>query len=191
MRTAYLPIEVPPAITTKSFSEFCGRHYKELAATTHNLVKKSTTYETFSAPRPTGGRRTMSIVHPLAQIGLSTVITKHREKIKRIIEKRGTSLYRTQENVSAEKAFAGLDFRRWDIERARRRGMSLHSHRRYLSVFLYRVHALHSLGSHRKRQSERLFGEQQEGAPQPLVERTRHCASGMSVERDVGNPCWS
>lgn len=119
IRTAYLPLELPPAITTRSFSDFCGAHYKILAPDCPALIKKSTTPETFSAPRPTGGRRTMALVHPVAQLGISLLITKHRERIRKTITKRGTSLYRTEEDIRGQKAFASLDFRRWDVERAR------------------------------------------------------------------------
>lgn len=61
----------------------------------------------------------MALVHPVGQLGVSLLITRHRDKIKKIINKRGTSLYRTDEHVEEQKAFSGLDFRRWDVERAR------------------------------------------------------------------------
>lgn len=61
----------------------------------------------------------MALVHPVGQLGVSLLITKHKDKIKKIIKRRGTSLYRTDEDVEAQKAFTSLDFRRWDVERAR------------------------------------------------------------------------
>jgi Reverse transcriptase (RNA-dependent DNA polymerase) len=54
------------------------------------------------------------LVHPLAQLGISLLITDHRAKISKIINKRKMSLYRTNENIGKNQAFAGLDFRKWD-----------------------------------------------------------------------------
>ena len=65
-------------------------------------------------PRTGKGRRNLAIVHPISQLGLSLLVTNHRSSIQKLIQKNGTSLYRTHEDRAHDKAFAGLDFRRWE-----------------------------------------------------------------------------
>jgi hypothetical protein len=119
IRTAYLPLEIPPAVTTRYFSDFCKTEYSSLKTQKSSLIQLTTKYDTFTAPRPVSYRRNLALVHPLAQLGISLLITEHRGKIKEIIRKRGTSLYRTNEDLEWRKAFAGLDFREWETRTAR------------------------------------------------------------------------
>lgn len=144
IRSAYLPVEIPPAITTKYFSKFCLDEYKFLKSQQTILLRKSTSYDTFTAPRTVSGRRNFAIVHPLAQLGLSLQITQRRARIKEIISKQGTSLYRTSEDPSMSKAFSGLDFREW--ERVTARICSEHPYvlRADISRFFYTAYT-HSL----------------------------------------------
>src|ERR1700683_1249010 len=110
-----IQIKTPPAITTRYFSEFCRAEYSALKSQKKSLIKLSTKFDTFTAPRPVLGRRNLALVHPLAQLGVSLLITEHRNKIRKIIGRRGNSLYRTDENIEHGRAFYGLDFRQWDI----------------------------------------------------------------------------
>src|SRR5262245_14184855 len=87
IRTAYLPLEIPPAVTTRYFSDFCKVEYSSLKLQKNSLIRLSTKYDTFTAPRPTSYRRNLAVVHPLAQLGISLLITEHRAKIKDIIRK--------------------------------------------------------------------------------------------------------
>ena len=119
LRTAYLPKEIPPVVTTKHFSNFCNTNYSVLKSQQTNIVKTTTNYATFTAPRAKMGRRNLALVHPVAQLGISLLITQHRQKIKEIISKSGTSLYRTDEDLTRSKAFLGLDFYRGNILRAK------------------------------------------------------------------------
>jgi hypothetical protein len=119
IRSSYFPRELPPAITTRSFAEFCKSHYSFLKTQQSTLTSKTTNYETFTAPRTGSGRRNLALVHPLAQAGLSLLITQHRVRIRQFISQSGTSLYRTDENLAASKAFSGLDFRKWRSVRAK------------------------------------------------------------------------
>jgi hypothetical protein len=119
IRSSYFPRELPPAITTRAFAEFCKANYSLLKTTQSVLISKTTNYETFTAPRTGAGRRNLALVHPLSQAGLSLLITQHRAKIREIISQSGTSLYRTEENITASKAFLGLDFRKWRTVKAR------------------------------------------------------------------------
>jgi hypothetical protein len=119
IRTGYLPLEIPPVVTTRYFSQFCKAEFATLRAQRPSILRLSTKYDTFTAPRPVSGRRNLALVHPLAQLGMSLLITEHRAKIKNVIARSGTSLYRTDENLSKGQAFSGLDFRRWDEVTAR------------------------------------------------------------------------
>ncbi len=115
IRTAYLPMEIPPVVTAKYFSAFCDTEYNFLKQLQKDLIKGSTNYETFTFPRTVSGRRNLALVHPLAQLNLSLLITKNRSKIKKIIREGGKSLYRTSEDPKKQKAFEGLDFRKKDV----------------------------------------------------------------------------
>jgi hypothetical protein len=119
IRSSYFPGELPPAITTRTFAEFCKSQYGFLKTQQSMLTSKTTNYETFTAPRTGSGRRNLALVHPLSQAGLSLLITQHRAKIREFISKSGTSLYRTDENIAASRAFSGLDFRKWRSARAK------------------------------------------------------------------------
>jgi hypothetical protein len=118
VRSSYFPRELPPSITTRRYAEFCEANYRTFKSAQSTLISKTTNYETFTAPRLGSGRRSLALVHPLSQAGLSLLITQHRAKIRKIISENGTSLYRTDENMSASKAFIGLDFRKWRSARA-------------------------------------------------------------------------
>ena len=119
IRTAYFPIELPPAFTTKYFAQFCKSNYAALKVEQKNLVGRTTNYETFTAPRGVSGRRNLALVHPLSQAALSLLITQHRAQIRSLIAGSKTSLYRTEEKISEQKAFVGLDFRKWEALKAR------------------------------------------------------------------------
>lgn len=110
IRSAYLPNELPPAVTTRYFADFCQANYTFLKGQHPTLLKTTTNYETFTAPRAKSGRRNLALVHPLAQASISLLITEHRAKIKKLITRSGTSLYRTSEDLKNFRAFSGLDF---------------------------------------------------------------------------------
>ena len=112
LRTAYLPEELPPAVTSRYFAEFCKANFSYLRSQLDKSLKSSTSYDTFTAPKAKSGRRNLAVVHPVAQLSISLLMTQHREIIRRMIAKAGTSLYRTDEDVQNGKAFAGLDFRK-------------------------------------------------------------------------------
>jgi hypothetical protein len=113
--TAYLPEEIPPAITAKHFAKFCRTTYRDLKKHQPQLAKVATKYDTFTAPRTINGRRNLALVHPLSQLLVSLLITEHRAKIKQIINSTGISLYRTAEDPNGRRAFLGLDFRKWEL----------------------------------------------------------------------------
>jgi hypothetical protein len=119
IRTAYFPQELPPAITTKYFADFCRVNYPSLNAQKNVLLKRTTNFETFTAPRLNLSRRNFAMVHPISQAALSLQITEHRNAIKSLITKSGTSLYVTREDPLKQRAFLGLDFRKWDVRRTR------------------------------------------------------------------------
>jgi hypothetical protein len=112
LRTAYLPEELPPAVTSRFFADFCKADFNHLRGQQETILRKTTVYDTFTAPRAKSGRRNLALVHPVAQLGVSLLITQHRNIIKSQISKSGTSLYRTNEDPHNGKAFSGLDFRK-------------------------------------------------------------------------------
>jgi hypothetical protein len=110
LKTAYLPEELPPTVTSGEYSDFCRRNYKMVRAQKDQLIKLATNYDTYTAPRNVPGRRALAVVHPLAQLGVSLLITERRREIKSILQKSGTSLYNVSEAALTGRAFAGLDF---------------------------------------------------------------------------------
>jgi hypothetical protein len=144
IRTGYLPQEIPPAVTPRYFAQFCKSEFAALNADKKALIRLSTKFDTFTAPRPVSGRRNLALVHPLAQLGISLLITEHRRKIRKIIERGGTSLYRTEEDIANSRAFAGLDFRRWEAETARINSECLFTLKADISRFFYTAYT-HSI----------------------------------------------
>lgn len=110
IRTAYLPSELPPLVTTKSFASFCRSQYVWLSSQTTQLGKIAGEVETFSAPRTNGARRQLSVVNPICQLRLSLAITQYRNEISSTIKRSTLSLYSTQEDLANDRAFSGLDF---------------------------------------------------------------------------------
>jgi hypothetical protein len=113
LESAYFPADLPPIFTTKFFSGFCRDNFKIIENNESAFTAKSTQYATFNVPRPNSGRRKMAIVNPVAQLGLSLLITNKRNEIKRILEKSKISMYGLEERLDEGKAFAGLDFDLW------------------------------------------------------------------------------
>ena len=110
LSTGYLPEELPPTVSSREFADFCKRHFALLRSQRDQLLKLSTNYDTYSAPRDKAGRRALAVVHPLAQLVVSLLITERQSEIKHLIGKSGTSLYDTENNLSHGRAFAGLNF---------------------------------------------------------------------------------
>lgn len=129
IRSGYLPTEVPPTVTTRYYADFCRDNYIGLKSQLNRVIKLSTKYDTYTVPKPLSGRRNLALVHPLAQLGVSLLITQNRARIKHIISKSGASLYRTTEDIDNFKAFAGLDFRAWSKLKSR-----LYSNNRYILI---------------------------------------------------------
>jgi hypothetical protein len=110
LSTGYLPEELPPTVTSREFADFAKRNFTTLRGQRDQLLKLSTNYDTFTAPRAKAGRRALAVVHPLAQLVISLLITERRSEIKSLIGKSGTSLYSTEDDVAQSRAFAGLNF---------------------------------------------------------------------------------
>src|SRR5829696_163666 len=120
LNRAYFPTELPPVVTAKYFSESCRDNYASLRTDLGNFLRLSTEYATFTAPRGRlASRRQLAVTHPLSQLGLSLAITQNRGRIRQIISSKPHSVYSPDENPSEGRAFAGLDFRRREIEAAR------------------------------------------------------------------------
>jgi len=113
IHTAYFPAELPPTITTKFFSKYCQNEYASLSSRGDNLLKLSTKYDTFTAPRQDLGRRSLALVHPLGQIALCLVITKNKKKIIDLLNGSSNSVYSIEQSPTENKAFKGLDFGLW------------------------------------------------------------------------------
>ncbi len=144
VRTGYLPQELPPAITTRYFAEFCKKEYAFLKSQKGTLLKSNTQHETFSAPRQNFGRRNLSIVHPRGQLAVSLAITDHREAIKKLISKSGVSLYRTGNDTKRQKAFQGLNFMKWNSQIAKMQSEYPFVLKADISRFFYTIYS-HSI----------------------------------------------
>lgn len=144
VRNAYLPSEVPPAISTKSLAEFCKAEFAFLRSDLKRLIRQTTKSETFSAPRTTAGRRNLALVNPVSQLGMALLLTEHRTKIKKAIGGSTLSLYKVDEDRANGRAFAGLDFQKWDDECARIHSESRFVLRADVSRFFYTAYT-HSI----------------------------------------------
>ena len=113
IQTAYLPKELPPIITSRHFSKFCLDEFVFLEGQLGSLLKLSTKYDTFTAPRSETGRRNLALVHPLGQLPISLLITKHRSTIRKMLVNDGASFYESNENIKKRLAFSGLNFESW------------------------------------------------------------------------------
>lgn len=142
--TGYLPDELPPTVTSREFANFCKRHFHILRRQRDQLLKLSTNYDTYTAPRTNFSRRALAIVHPLGQLAVALIITEWRKEIKTRIRKSGTSLYRTDDDLVQSLAFSGLDF-----EKRRTLAAKLHSENSFvlqadISRFFYTAYT-HSI----------------------------------------------
>lgn len=153
LNSGYLPEELPPTVTSRDFSAFCKRHMKSLLSQRDQLIKLSTNYDTYSAPRNKSGRRELAVVHPLAQLVISLLITEKRREIKTLIIRSGTSLYDTADGSKSDRAFSGLDF-----VRRRKLASKLHSKHPFIleadiSRFFYTAytHSIHGRLSEKKK----------------------------------------
>lgn len=113
LRNGYLPEEVPPIVTAKLFADHCRLNYSHWNAEIHKLIRLDTEYDIFSVPRATTGRRLLSLVNPIAQLGLSLIISENRVAIKKKMARSSISLYEIDENLIEGKAFKGLNFQKW------------------------------------------------------------------------------
>jgi hypothetical protein len=113
IRSGYLPEELPPVITTKYFSDHCKANHPYWLANYKKIIKLSTIYDIFSVPRATTGRRLLALVNPIAQLGLSLIISENRASIKKVMSRSSISLYENIEHINEGKAFKGLNFENW------------------------------------------------------------------------------
>lgn len=112
--TAYFPEEVPPILTTRSFSDYCKNNYLNLEPQQNRLSRLNTNFETYTVPRTVEGRRNLAIVNPLAQLGLSLALTINKKAIGDIIYDTKSTLYSIESDKENKKAFSGLQFRKRD-----------------------------------------------------------------------------
>ena len=59
----------------------------------------------------------MALVHPVAQLAMSLLLTEHRSKIRKVIRGSNATLYSVEEDTISSKAFVGLKFREWESKR--------------------------------------------------------------------------
>lgn len=105
---SYLPRQIPPAITTRNFAIFCYNHYSILNSQFTAISKTTTQYTTFTVPREHNSRRHLALVHPIAQLGISLAITKHRKAIRDIVGRSSVTLYNPDPNTRTDRAFSGI-----------------------------------------------------------------------------------
>jgi Reverse transcriptase (RNA-dependent DNA polymerase) len=59
------------------------------------------------------------LVRTAYQLAVSVAMTQHRAKIKKIIGQSVASLYQCGDNIEKQKAFRGLNFRKWSTQRSK------------------------------------------------------------------------
>src|SRR5690349_14737937 len=97
IHTGYLPVELPPVVTARYFADYCAIDFKFFAGHINRLIAISTKFDTYTYRRADGSRRSLAIVHPLAQLGVALIVTKYRAPIKSALSRAPGSLYRSEE----------------------------------------------------------------------------------------------
>jgi len=103
----FLPRDLPPVFTSKSFGANYTAIVKSMAA---GIPKKWTQYEPYSMPRAKIGRRIAGIVNPIPFVGLSEVISVNWKDIKKIFAKSKISFSKPSFK-SKDRAISESDFR--------------------------------------------------------------------------------
>ncbi|MYD99829.1 MAG: RNA-directed DNA polymerase [Alphaproteobacteria bacterium] len=90
LSNGYFPAELPPPFCTESLAKF-----REAVSTSWSNVSQTypaTTYETFTIPHPTGLRRTLAIVNPIAQLPLCKLLSDNWNVISRHLKRKSYSI---------------------------------------------------------------------------------------------------
>lgn len=77
-------------------------------------MRKTTKYETFSIPREYQARRPLAVVHPISQLAISLLVTKHRAALRKRVSDSSMTLYDCSESPQRSRAFKGVNFRKSD-----------------------------------------------------------------------------
>jgi hypothetical protein len=117
IQTAYLPNEIPPALTARHFAAWCRAEYQNLSGT-RNSLQSVTHYERFSVPRETGVRRDLALVHPAPQLLVSLILTDQHQRIRNLIKGTEISRYDPGSDIPNFRAFKGISFRGLDQDRS-------------------------------------------------------------------------
>ncbi|MBB3268772.1 hypothetical protein FHW79_006447 [Azospirillum sp. OGB3] len=119
MHSAYLPAEVPPAITARHFAAYCRSNYNSIKSKESTVLSKITTrFDRFNVPRENETRRDLALVHPASQARVSLIITKNHREIRTIIGNSQISLYNPNPDLQNYRAFKGVSFANLDKKRS-------------------------------------------------------------------------
>jgi hypothetical protein len=110
LKSHYLADDFPSVVTTSNFADYCVTNHTSLQ-TVETLLKRTTLYGTFSVPRTTTTRRVMALPHPTSQLALSRLMADHRSDIQAAIDSSKITLYATNPDTQADRAFSGVDFK--------------------------------------------------------------------------------
>ncbi|MCW3475714.1 RNA-directed DNA polymerase [Limobrevibacterium gyesilva] len=110
LKSHYLADDFPPTITTGRFADYCMHHHASFESL-ETMLKRTTVYGRFSAPRTITTRRVLALPHPANQLALSLILAKEQADIRKTIKKSPLTLYRTVPSSERSRAFKGLDFR--------------------------------------------------------------------------------
>jgi hypothetical protein len=117
LKSHYLADDFPKVLTTADFSDYCFNNYNKLASA-DELLKRTTLYGFFSAPRTTTLRRVLALPHPASQLALSRLIADNRKEIQTTIDSAKISLYDTKTRAGPDRAFLGVNFNSKSIKEA-------------------------------------------------------------------------
>lgn len=97
-------------MTTGGFADYCVAKFDSLSSILE-MLKRTTVYGRFSAPRTMTTRRVLALPHPASQMTLSLIIAQERKNIATIIRSSPLTLYKTNLKSNRSRAFSGLNFR--------------------------------------------------------------------------------
>jgi len=165
LQSAYLPVEIPPVVTSRHFASYAKDSFKDLAKLQEDAkaLKTATQFDRYNVPRENSTRRDLALVHPRAQLNLSLILTEQHQEIRALISSMQISAYGAEPDLENFKAFKGINFAGLDQRRseiARRKPWILVAD---ISRFFYTIytHSIPWAVLGKEKVKEDLFGPKQ------------------------------
>lgn len=109
LRRGYFPAELPPPFTSEGFASAAASF--EVSWAGADIRKYWTTPESYSIPRYGHARRKLSLVNPINQLHIASLIAKNWPAIQQRLARSHISEFKPEfSNLSSGRAITGVDF---------------------------------------------------------------------------------